>query len=125
MKRAFTCIVCPVGCEMDAEYGPAEDIRVAGNLCAKGKAYAIQELVDPRRTISTSVRVTGASVPLVSVRLTCAVPKGRIFDVMREINKHVLVAPVHIHDIVIKNVLGLGSDVIATKNIPAAKPGAE
>ena len=59
----------------------------------------------------------GGTLPLVSVRLTNAIPKDRIFDVMREINGRTLTAPTHIGDIVIKNILGLDSDVIVTKNI--------
>ncbi len=117
MKRTFTCIVCPNGCEIEAKYEGTEVLSVTGNLCPKGRTYVTQELVDPRRTIATSVRVTGGTLPLVSVRLTNAVPKDRIFDVMREINGRTLTAPTHIGDIVIKNILGLDSDVIVTKNI--------
>lgn len=120
MKRTFTCIVCPNGCEMEAEYEGTSVLSVTGNLCPKGKAYVTQELVDPRRTIASSVRVTGGVLPLTSVRITNAIPKDRIFDVMAEINKQTLTAPVHIGDVVIRNVLGLGSDVIVTKHIEKA-----
>ena len=120
MKRTFTCIVCPNGCEMEAEYEGTSVLSVTGNLCPKGKAYVTQELVDPRRTIASSVRVTGGILPLTSVRITNAIPKNRIFDVMAEINKQTLTAPVHIGDVVIHNVLGLGSDVIVTKHIEKA-----
>ena len=120
MKRTFTCIVCPNGCEVDAEYEGTEVLSVTGNLCPKGKTYVTQELVDPRRTIASSVRVLGGTLPLASVRLTQPIPKDRIFDVMREINQQTLTAPTHIGDIVIKNILGLDSDVIVTKNIEKA-----
>ena len=120
MKRTFTCIVCPNGCEVEAEYEGTTVLSVTGNLCPKGKAYVTQELVDPRRTIATSVRVEGGSLPLASVRLTKAIPKDRIFDVMAEINRQTLTAPVHIGDVVIADVLGLGSDVIVTKHIDRA-----
>ncbi len=120
MKRTFTCIVCPNGCEIDAEYEGTNVLSVTGNLCPKGKTYVTQELVDPRRTIATSVRVTGGALPLASVRLTAAVPKARIFDVMREINRKTLDAPVSIGDVVISDILGLGSDVIVTKNVEKA-----
>ncbi len=119
MKRTFTCIVCPNGCEIEAEYESAQVLSVTGNLCPKGETYVTQELIDPRRTIATSVRVTSGTMPLASVRLTAAIPKDRIFDVMAEINRVTLTAPVKIGDVVIQNVLGLGSDVIVTKNIEA------
>jgi CxxC motif-containing protein len=117
MKRTFTCIVCPNGCEMEAEYEGTNVLSVTGHLCPKGKSYVTQELIDPQRTIATSVCVEGGVLPLVSVRTASAIPKDRIFDVMAEINKQILTAPVHIGDVVIENVLGLGSDVIVTKNI--------
>lgn len=120
MKRTFTCIVCPNGCEVEAEYEGTRVLSVTGNLCPKGRTYVTQELVDPRRTIATSVRVTGGDLPLASVRLTNAIPKDRIFDAMAEINRQTLSAPVRIGDVVIKNILGLDSDVIVTKNIEKA-----
>ena len=120
MKRTFTCIVCPNGCEIDAEYEGSRVISVTGNLCPKGKTYVTQELVDPRRTIATSMRVDGGELPLASVRLTSPIPKNRIFDVMAEINRHSLTAPVAIGDVALPNILGLGSDVIVTKNVARA-----
>ena len=120
MKRTFTCIVCPNGCEIDAEYEGTNVLSVTGNLCPKGKTYVTQELVDPRRTIATSMRVDGGELPLASVRLTRPIPKDRIFDVMAEINRHSLTAPVAIGDVALPNILGLGSDVIVTKNVARA-----
>ena len=64
--------------------------------------------------------VTGGKLPLASVRLTAPIPKARIFDAMKEIDACTLTAPVHIGDIVIRDILGLGSDVIVTKNIDKA-----
>lgn len=120
MVREFTCIMCPLGCDLRAETGQGEmgeEILVTGNTCPKGKEYAIQELTDPQRNIATSVLVAGGELPLVSVRLTRAIPKNRIFDVMGEIRRQKLAAPVRAGEIVIENVLGLGSDVIVTKDV--------
>lgn len=56
-------------------------------------------------------------LPLVSVRLNRAVPKEKLFEVMAEIRKLSLNAPVHTGDLIVENILGLGSDLIATKNV--------
>ena len=122
MVREFTCIMCPLGCDLRAEAGQGEnedEILVTGNTCRKGKEYAVQELTDPQRNIATSVLVFGGELPLASVRLTRAIPKERIFDVMAEIRKQRLTAPVKAGQIVIQDVLGLGSDVIVTKTVNA------
>ncbi|MCF2667735.1 DUF1667 domain-containing protein [Faecalicatena contorta] len=74
---------------------------------------------DPRRTIATTVSISGAELPLCSVRLTKAIPKKEIFNVMKEIQKVRLTAPVRINQVVISNVCGLDSDVIVTKNMDA------
>lgn len=120
MKRAFTCIVCPNGCELEVEYEGSRVLHVSGNLCPKGVDYVTQELTDPRRTIASSVRVAGGVLPLASVRTTKPIPKDRIFDVMAAINRCSLTAPVTIGQVLIADVLGLGSDVIVTKNVDKA-----
>ncbi|OON84805.1 molybdopterin oxidoreductase [Oribacterium sp. C9] len=124
MKRTFTCIVCPNGCEITADYeereGAVEVIAVNGNLCPKGKEYVAQELTDPRRTIASSVRVESGEFPLVSVRLTSPIPKNRIFDAMEEIKKCSVKAPVVSGTVLIHDILGLGSDVVITKDVGRA-----
>ena len=117
MTKTITCTLCPNGCEIEADIEKDRIIRIDGNLCGKGKSYAIQELSNPKRNISSSVLVEGGELPLASVRLTAPVPRSKIFDVMREIKKQRLKAPVHSGQTVIQNVLGLKSDVIVTKTV--------
>ena len=120
MVRAMTCIMCPMGCDLTVKTGAdagAEKILVTGNTCPKGREYAVQEMTDPQRNIATSVLVKGGELPLVSVRLDHMIPKNRIFDVMAEIRKQSLEAPVFAGQVVIENVLGLGANVIVTKHV--------
>ncbi len=118
-KRTFTCIVCPNGCTIETVCADGAVKSVTGQKCKRGEEYVTQELIDPRRTIATTVKVHGAPWPLCSVRLNRAIPKKDIFRVMDAINKVELQAPVHIGQVVIANVCGLDSDVIATKELPA------
>lgn len=116
MVRKFTCIICPNGCEITVvAEGSAERMEGAG--CCQGERYVQQEMADPRRSIATSVLVRGGELPLASVRLTAPIPKGRIFDAMEEIKKIILTAPVKAGTVVIRHVLGLGSDVIVTRSV--------
>ena len=116
-KRDFTCVVCPNGCTVSAEYDGAELFGIRGHQCPRGAEYVRRELVDPHRTLSTTVPIRHAPLPLCSVRLTKPIPKDKIFAVMAEIKKCSLDAPVKIGDVVLRNVLGLDSDVIVTKNL--------
>lgn len=117
MIRKMTCIVCPNGCDLEADIVDGRCVSVSGNLCPKGAQYAAQEVEEPKRTIASSVIVRNGVLPLVSVRLNRAVPKERIFDVMEKVRQITLDAPVHAGDIVAENILGLGSDLIVTKNV--------
>ena len=118
MLREYTCIICPNGCEIEAEIEGGEIRSIEGAACPKGADYVRQELTDPRRNIATSVLVRGGILPLASVRLTKAIPKDRIFDAMAEIKKVTLTAPVEAGTVVIENLMGFGSDVIVTKAVP-------
>ncbi|MBU3092024.1 DUF1667 domain-containing protein [Clostridium sp. CF011] len=117
MNREMTCIVCPNGCELTLELEENIIKNVTGASCKKGIAYATQEIQNPKRTISSLVKVNNGEMPLVSVRTTTSIPKNRIFDVMKEIKNIEADAPIEIEQVIINNVLGLGVDIIATKSI--------
>ena len=111
--KEFTCIICPRGCRLTVD----DNMNVSGNFCIRGKQYAISELTNPVRTITSSVRVNNREDLLVSVKTSGNIPKGKIFEVMEEINKLSVSAPTHIGDVVKANILGLGVDIVITKNI--------
>ena len=113
--REIICIVCPNSCLMTAS-GQNE---VSGNKCPQGRDFAVSELVNPVRTISSTVKTIFPQTPVLPVRTASEIPKGKIFDVMREINKVVIDTPLQRGDVVIKNVLGLKVDVISTSGILA------
>ena len=123
MLKEYTCIMCPIGCDIEALIDDRDIIpgiiSMDGARCEKGEEFVKQELINPMRNIATSVVVNNGELPLVSVRLSKLIPRHKIFDVMKEIGKVKLDAPVEIGQVVIKNVLDLDSDVIATKNIKA------
>lgn len=121
VKKVYTCIICPNGCEIEAEIEGTYVLSVKGHTCDKGETYVRQELTAPMRTIATSVRVEGGELPLVSVRLTAPVPKEMIFPVMEQIKKLSLKAPVEAGTVILKGVCGLASDVVVTKHIKEFK----
>ena len=113
--KEMTCIVCPRGCPLSIDL---DTLEVTGNTCPRGAMYAKNEVTNPTRTITSSVRVNNRENQLVSIKTTNPVPKGMIMQVMEEINKVSVPAPTHIGDVVIHNVLGLEDvDIVITKNI--------
>lgn len=117
MLKNFTCIVCPNGCSIQAVIENGKIVSVEGASCKQGIDYVTQEIIAPMRTLTSSISVKGGHLPLVSVRLDRPVPKDRLFDVMEVIRHTAVTAPVQIGDILISDILGLHSNVIATKNI--------
>ena len=111
--KELTCIVCPRGCRLKVD----DDMDVYGNACPRGEKYAIQELTNPTRTVTSSIRVTNRPYTLVSVKTDKPIPKDKMFEVMKEIDKLSIAAPTRIGQVVKENILGLDSNIVITKNI--------
>ncbi len=116
MKKNLICVACPLGCPIEVEIENGEVISVTGNTCKRGDAYARTEITNPVRSLTTSVKIQGSVHPVVPVKSSGPIPKGKMFDCMKEINKTVISAPVKIGDVVIENILGLGVDIVVTNN---------
>ena len=114
-ERKLTCIVCPKGCDLRVEFNDAgEIINIEGYTCPRGKDYAFAECTAPVRTVTSTVRCKDGAV--VAVKTSAPIPKALIFDVMKEINSVSADNDVKIGDVVIKNVLDTGADIIVTSN---------
>ena len=116
MKKEMTCVACPLGCQITVEYDDNGIIAVTGNTCKRGDAYARTEMTNPMRSLTSTVRVIGGIHPVVPCKSEAPVPKGLMFECMDEINKMVADAPIKIGDILVRNILGTGVDIIATDN---------
>lgn len=117
MLRKMTCIVCPMGCQMTIEEKNDNTYAVSGNTCKRGPKYAISELTNPTRIIPTTVVIKNAVVPRLPVKTANPIPKQKIFDAMALINQVVVEAPVQSGEVVLKDLLGLGIDVVCTKSM--------
>lgn len=114
MKRNLICIICPRGCALTAECC-TETVKVTGHSCPKGEAYAINECLQPMRTVTATVRVSNRDNTMVSVKTAAPVPKDNMLDVIVALRKVKVQAPVKIGDIVLQNVFG--TDILITKSI--------
>ncbi len=116
-KRELTCIGCPMGCQVTVTMDKGAVTEVHGNTCQKGDVYARKEVVDPTRIVTSTIRILGGDKARVSVKTAEDIPKNRIFDVMREIDRACVYAPVQIGDVLIEDAAGCGVNVIATREI--------
>ena len=115
--RELTCIGCPLGCSLKVTMNGSEVVEVTGNTCKRGDIYARKEVTNPTRIVTSSVRVNGGSIAMVSCKTKEDIPKAKIFEVAKALESVVVDAPVAIGDVVLENVAGTGVDVIATKNV--------
>ena len=107
------CITCPRGCHLQVD----ENLNVTGNMCPRGAMYAKAELTHPVRMVTSSVNVHSKTESRLPVKTKEPIPKELIFKIMEEIEKVSVKAPIKIGDVIIKDVLGTGVDIVATKNI--------
>ena len=115
--RELTCIGCPMGCQLTVTIKDEDNITVSGNTCKRGEIYGIKEVTNPTRIVTSSVEIDNAEIARVSVKTANDIPKGKIFDIMKEIRQIKVSAPVKIGDVVISNVADTGVDIVITKKV--------
>jgi len=116
--KTILCIVCPNGCRLSAEKSAeGSGYAISGNKCKRGIDFAIAEITNPMRTLTTTVRTSFPGVPVLPVRTAGEIPKGKIREAMNCINVITVNWPLGIGEIVAENIPGLGVDIIATSDI--------
>ena len=113
--KELICIGCPRGCrlQVDEENG----YKVTGNNCAIGERYGREELINPTRMLTTSVRIENCEHALLPVRTEKAIPKHLLLKAMEVLDKVHAKAPVKMHDVIVENLLNTGVNVIASRSM--------
>ncbi len=121
--REMICINCPIGCNLKVYGDNEENIRVEGNKCPRGLQYGKDEVLNPKRMVTSSVPLrkdenTGI-YQMISVKTSEAVPKELIFSVIKEIKSIDLkskgIKKIEVGDILLENVCNTGVDIVATQ----------
>lgn len=116
IKKEFTCICCPLGCQITVAEEKGQ-LFITGNNCPKGEKYVKDEMTNPTRMVTSMVPVRGGEIPVVSVKTKEAIPKNKINDCIDALKGIIIDAPVKIGDIIIENVCNTDIPVVATKNV--------
>lgn len=115
----FVCVHCPKGCVItitlpaDVVIDEQTDISLVGHQCKHGKKFSRQELLEPHRILTTTVRVKDTD-RMLPVRSAEPLPKARLDDVMRVLDGVEVETPVSCGNVILENVLDLGIDIVAT-----------
>ncbi len=113
----IVCVQCPVGCKIKFEIVDGKIAKVDGNKCSRGLDYLKDELVDPKRIVPTSVRVIDGDYELVSVKTSKPIPKRYITQLLQTLKKMSINAPVKTGDIILKDFMNTGVDIVATRTV--------
>ncbi len=111
--KELICIVCPRGCRLKVD----DNNNVTGNRCVRGIKYALNELTNPTRMVTSTVKINSEITKCLPVITSSEVPKDKMFDVIKALSCIELTPPVYVKDVIIKNVLNLGVDIVATRTL--------
>ena len=112
----LVCIQCPLGCHLKVEEVDGKYV-VTGNNCPRGEKYAINEMTCPMRTLTSTVKLKGARIKSLPVITSKQIPKEKMFEVMKSLKNIEVEAPINQGEVIIKNVCGLDSDIIASRKV--------
>lgn len=109
------CITCPKGCHLLVDEN--NGYTVTGNSCPRGEAYGKNELLHPVRTVTSTIKVCNAAIPRLPVKTDRPLPKEKIFQCMALLETLEVKAPIHVGDVLAKDILDTDVNIVATKNL--------
>ncbi len=115
--RIMNCIMCPLGCEMTVTIEEGAVVDVKGNTCPRGAQYAKDEVTAPKRMLTSTVAVEGGLLPLLPVVSAAVLPKGKVLECAAYLRGVTVQAPIKTGDVVVKDILGLGVDIVASRDM--------
>lgn len=121
--KEYTCVACPKGCTVEVEYEDDEIREISGYSCLKGKEYVEDEFHDPRRILTTTVKIKNARYPRIPVRTETGVPKDSLDCCLDALNEVQLEAPVDIGETVVEDVCSTGISVVTSRSLEEVSAG--
>lgn len=110
------CIVCPRGCNLN--YKDDDDkLIVTNNGCKRGPEYLSQELVAPKRMLTTTVKVIGGEIPVVPVHATEYVDKEDVEEFVKFLKTIEVKAPIECNAQILGCINGKEVKVLASRGI--------
>ncbi|MFA5104389.1 MAG: DUF1667 domain-containing protein [Candidatus Margulisiibacteriota bacterium] len=115
MLKSFTCVECPKGCKIAVDFDGDKINSITGFQCKKGEAYAKDEVLDPKRILTSAILTKELELKMLPVRTSVPIPKAKLMGAMQEIKKIRLTKPVDVGDVIQKDFIISGVDLVATR----------
>lgn len=118
-KIYMECKICPLACNLlvSKDKGNPLNYEVKGNKCNRGKEYALKEVLEPSRVLTSRVLLENGPMSRLPVKTSGVIPSDLVGKTMEIIKKTKVSAPVVKGDILIKNILDTGIDLIAARKV--------
>ncbi|NJE07320.1 DUF1667 domain-containing protein [Thermococcus sp. M39] len=116
----FTCIICPLSCDIEVKVENGEIKEIKGYTCPRGKEWAIEEITNPKRVVMSVIKVKNGNMPTVSVKTDKPIPKTKIPELMKLLAEIEVEAPIKVGQIILENPLGLDTKIVATREVEKA-----
>ena len=112
------CIICPKGCHITLESGG----EITGYGCRRGYEFALQELKDPSAVLTGTAAIEGGTWPRLPCKTTKPIPRALLRAAAVSLSKISVSAPVALGEILVRDLGGLGVDVVATRSMKKMQP---
>lgn len=116
MIKQIICKDCYEKCVLDIDESNGS-LFISGNNCTKGIEYAKKEKDNNKEIFTTLVRIKGGKFNVVPVKSTKPIDKALWIECSKALSRLYVGAPIKAGDIVCKNLLNTGVDIVSIKNI--------
>ncbi|MDR3259201.1 MAG: DUF1667 domain-containing protein [Fusobacteriaceae bacterium] len=113
-KKEMICIVCPMGCHLTIDM---DNLEVTGNTCERGEKYGKEEITNPMRVITSTVRIESGIHKRLPVKTSIAISKDLNFKCIKLLENIKLNSPVRSGQIIIANVFDTGANIVACRDM--------
>ena len=116
--REVVCLGCPSSCRIRLRVDDRGNIvEISGNRCLRGREWCLEELREPKRILTTTVRTLVPERPLLPVKTDKPIPLRLFRKIMRMLADVVVKPPVNVGDVIVSNILGTGANIVATSSL--------
>lgn len=121
MIKKLTCIECPKSCSLEIDIENCRVVKVEGNKCPRGEAYAVSEIENPRRILTGAVLAEGLEIRMIPVKTDKPILKSKVLQAASELKKIKVDRAFKTGDVIVSNFLGLGVNLISTRDVQGGR----
>jgi NADPH-dependent 2,4-dienoyl-CoA reductase/sulfur reductase-like enzyme/CxxC motif-containing protein len=120
--REIICLICPMACRGQVVLNRAGGIEKCLNFrCKRGEEFAIKELKNPERVLTGTIRTGDPAQPLLPFRVSKPIARKLLQRCMAELADIEITKPVKTGEVIVPDIMGSGSDIIAALDYPFKK----